>query len=64
MLGALENEPDMKTRVHKTKSGKRIHKDCKVTQKKVVFDFLGGYHTLLEQEIHSLTANHRETISC
>ena len=38
---------------------KRIYKDCKVTQKKVVFDFLGGYTTLLEQEIHSLTVNHK-----
>ena len=39
---------------------KRIYKDCKVPQKNVL-DFLGGYHTLLEQEIHSLTANHQET---
>ena len=27
----------------------------------IVFDFLGGYHTLLEQESHYLTANHQET---
>ena len=26
-----------------------------------VLDFLGGYHTLLEQEIHYLTATHQET---
>ena len=40
---------------------KNIYRDCTVIQKNIVFDFLGGYHNVLEKEINSLTTNSQET---
>ena len=47
-VGSIEERTRHKDEKYKElRAGmKRIYKDCKVTQGNVVFDFLGGYHTL------------------
>ena len=62
-VGSIEEQTRHKDQKYRElRAGmKRIYKDCKVTQKNFAFDFLGGYHPLLEHKIHSLTASHQET---